>query len=48
MGTKNRFQVILKIKEWQIMTEEQKQLSVPKCGTENSTDDKFCQECGIV
>lgn len=28
------------------MTEEQKTIKCPKCGTENSTDDKFCQECG--
>ncbi len=28
------------------MTEEQKTIKCPKCGTENSSNDKFCQECG--
>ena len=28
------------------MTEEQKTIKCLKCGTENSINDKFCQECG--
>lgn len=28
------------------MSEEKETIRCPKCGTENSTDDKFCKECG--